>query len=186
MMTHPLTHLHPLTHPTLSPHSLTPLTHPTHSPHSLTPLTHPTHSPHSLTASHSPPLTTLTHPTHYTPHSPHTLTTPHLPHTPHHPSLTSPPLTYSTPHTTPHSPHHPSFTPHPTPFTTPLTHHTHFHQSLQNAIDQLNIVIVDVIVEVLKEEGHLSNQVDIAYVIRLLTKVVLEWRMSRESRPVTM
>ena len=115
------------------------------------PLTH-----HSLTTSHSRRLTHPPHSSHHSPHSPHHSPTHHTPHYNH--SLT-------TPHSTPHT----------------LTHHTHFHQSLQNTIDKLNIVIVDVVVEVLEEEGHLSNQVNIANVIGLLTKVVLEWTISRES-----
>lgn len=52
-------------------------------------------------------------------------------------------------------------------------HHTHLHKGLYDAVDQFNVVLINVTVKVLQEESHLTHQVHIVDVVWLFTKVVL-------------
>ena len=51
--------------------------------------------------------------------------------------------------------------------------HAHLNESLQDEVHQLHGLSVDVIEEVLNEDGHFSHNVDVVDVVLLLTQVVL-------------
>ena len=51
--------------------------------------------------------------------------------------------------------------------------HAHFNERLQNEVDQLHCLSIDVIEEVLDEEGHIPHNVDVVDVVFLLMEVVL-------------